>query len=358
MTGHGPTTDTQILHETEELIRRALPGDWTVTAIREPGSGRTPASTLLALGAPGGEQATFVIKVMHSPGAQVLLSAVGPLARSADLTEGGALPLVVAASLSPRSKQVLVERGVSYADATGNLRISAQRPGLFIDVTGATKDPWPEDRPLRSLRGRGAGRAVRALVDFRPPYGVRYLGSRAGVSPATLSRVIELLERDALSTRDGRGGVADLDWSATIRRWSRDYELKRSNTVTGYLDPRGLSAVADKLRGSDWRYAVTASLAAQGLAPIAPTRSAVLYVEDSMETADKLSLRPADVGANVFLVEPYDAVVFERTMVRDGLVTASPSQVAADLLTGPGREPSEGEEHLYWMKRNEDAWRT
>jgi hypothetical protein len=39
-------------------------------------------------------------------------------------------------------------------------------------------------------------------------------------------------------------------------------------------------------------------------------------------------------------------------------VTASPSQVAVDLLTGPGREPSEGEELLLWMKGNEAAWRT
>lgn len=77
-----------------------------------------------------------------------------------------------------------------------------------------------------------------------------------------------------------------------------------------------------------------------------------------MEAADKLGLRPSDMGANACLVEPYDPVVFERTMLRDELVTGSPSQVAADLLTGPGREPSEGEELLDWMKSNDDAWRT
>ena len=49
--------------------------------------------------------------------------------------------------------------------------------------------------------------------------------------------------------------------------------------------------------------------------------------------------------------------MFERTLLRDELVTASPTQVAVDLLTGPGREPSEGEELLEWMKENEDVWR-
>jgi hypothetical protein len=39
-------------------------------------------------------------------------------------------------------------------------------------------------------------------------------------------------------------------------------------------------------------------------------------------------------------------------------VTVAPTQLVVDLLTGPGREPSEGDELLAWMKRNEDAWRT
>jgi hypothetical protein len=38
-------------------------------------------------------------------------------------------------------------------------------------------------------------------------------------------------------------------------------------------------------------------------------------------------------GANVILAEPYDPVVFERTIMRDELGVVSPSQLAADLLT-------------------------
>ncbi len=358
MTSNAPPTTTQILNESEEAIRRALPKDWKVTWARKAGQGPVPTGTVMALKAPDGEEATFVIKVMRSPSAQTLVPAVDQMSRLAEIAEGKALPLVVAAYLGPRSKEILIERDVSYVDATGNLRVSARRPGVFLSMVGATKDPFHENRPLRSLRGRGAGRAVRALVDFRPPYGVRDLASRANISPATLSRTIELLELDALLTRDGRGGVADLDWSATILRWSRDYELRRSNAVIGYLEPRGLSNVIDRLKGSNWRYAVTGSLAAQGFAPIAPSRIAVIYVEDSVEAGNRLGLRLADEGNNVNLVEPYDPVVFERTTIRQGLVTASPSQVAADLLTGPGREPSEGVELLEWMKRNENAWRT
>ena len=198
---------------------------------------------------------------------------------------------------------------------------------------------------------------MRALVDFRPPYGVRELAARAHVPPATISRVSDLLARDAVLTKDERGGIAELDWVGVIRRWSQDYELRRSNLVTRHLDPRGLPAVVDKLGNANWRYAATTSLAAQSFAPIAPTRTAVIYVEDAIQASHRLKLLQADAGANVLLVEPFDDVVFERTMQRNGLTVAALSQVAADLLTGPGREPSEGEELLIWMKDNEDAWR-
>lgn len=78
----------------------------------------------------------------------------------------------------------------------------------------------------------------------------------------------------------------------------------------------------------------------------------------SGDGAERLELRPTESGANVWLLEPYDDVVFDRTASRDGAVCVSPTQLAVDLLTGPGRDPSEGEELLAWMKGNERAWRT
>jgi hypothetical protein len=113
-----------------------------------------------------------------------------------------------------------------------------------------------------------------------------------------------------------------------------------------------------RLGGSALRYAATGALAAQGYAPIAPTRTAALYVEDAAASSDLLRLKPADAGANVHLIEPFDEVVFERTLVRNGLITVAPTQLAVDLLTGSGRQPSEGEELLTWMSENEHVWRT
>ena len=128
-------------------------------------------------------------------------------------------------------------------------------------------------------------------------------------------------------------------------------------SVRTYLDPRGLPALATKLGNLKRGYATTGALAAQRFSPIAPTRLAAIYVNDVVKWSERLALRPTDAGANVWLVEPYDDVVFDRTNSRDGIVCVSPTQLAVDLLTGPGRDPSEGEELLLWMEWNQDAWR-
>ena len=198
---------------------------------------------------------------------------------------------------------------------------------------------------------------MRAVVDFRPPYGVRELAGRAALSPATLARVIDLLAREALLTRNGRGRVTEVDWAGCIRRWAKDYEFATSNRVTSFVAPCGLEDVTAKLANVQWRYAATGSLAAQFFSPIAPVRQAMLFVDDVDSASRALDAREADDGANLLVAEPFDDVVYERTTTADGLTIAAPSQVAADLLTGSGRLPSLGDELLDWMRTHDATWR-
>jgi hypothetical protein len=350
--GKRPPGSLVTLRTLERLVADRLPKAWLLRAVAPPTRGRGRLQTVWELGPPDGNAAAFVVEVLGAVVPRELPDLV------AGLRQEGTDLLIGAPYLSPRAREVLTKFGVSYADTTGNLRIVANQPGLFIEAQGAPKDPWPSDQTLQSLRGRGAGRAVRAVVDYRPPYGVRDLAQGAEVPLASLARVLELLDRDGLITRDTRGSVTDVDWAGVIRRWSRDYDFARSNQVSTYLDARGLGPLVTKLVDARWQYTATGAFAAQRFAAIAPARTAALFVEDVSRAAGRLKLQPADAGANVLLVEPYDPVVFERTTVRDGLRVVALSQLAVDLLTGTGREPSEGEELLAWMGKNERVWRT
>lgn len=109
---------------------------------------------------------------------------------------------------------------------------------------------------------------------------------------------------------------------------------------------------------ADLRYAVTGSLAAVNWAPYAQPRLAMIYVDDPSEFMTKMELRPVDAGANVLLATPVADFVFDRSARIEGVVYAAPSQVAVDLITAPGRGPSEGEALLDWMEANEGEWRS
>ena len=128
-------------------------------------------------------------------------------------------------------------------------------------------------------------------------------------------------------------------------------------TSSTWLAARGLKSLWDGLRGADFPYLVTGSTVAAGIAPVAPTRLASVYVEDAEEAAKVLGLRAADAGANVVLLQPEDGSLFDRADDRDGLRTARLPVVVADLLSGPGRSPAEAEALMDWMAAHEEVWR-
>lgn len=274
------------------------------------------------------------------------------------LAAGRSMPLLLVVSYAGAStREALASAGISYCDTTGNLRLISERPAIWLEDRGEQKDPWRPEGPLVSLKGRSANLVIRALCDLRPPYKIGELATRAGSSAPTTSRVADLLEREAIIERDNRGAITQVNWRKLLERWSQDYGLLRSNTARTFLEPRGLSTLLKKLEAMKGRYAFTGTFAVPQDARVAPPRAATLYVENIPEFASGLNLTPATTGANVLLIEPGADVVFERMVKQEGLPCVALSQVAIDLLTGPGRGSSEAMALLDWMEKHEDAWR-
>jgi hypothetical protein len=349
-------TERALLKETQRALGTLLPADWNLTFAPE--SRRDGPDIVARIVAPDGSESDLFVEVKRVVVPRDLDGVVTRLRTFADNIGFPAVLLVAAPYLSESTRCGLEAQGISYVDLTGNVLINLPRPALYVRLQGAPRDPLPSDESLRSLKGRRTGRALRALLDFVPPYSLRELASRADVSVGSLSRVVDLLDSEALIRRTPRGPITAVDWRGVIRRWAKDYAVTTNNTVGTFLDPRGLNSVTSKLRNVEASYAATGSFGGQRFEPVAPTRIAAIYVDDPSAWADKLDLRQTDVGANVWLIEPYDRVVFERTTIRDGIVCVNPTQLAVDLLTGPGRDPSEGEEMLTWMEGNTGVWRT
>lgn len=359
-------SETEMLRTAIKELKTRLPQDWSLSLSREARFSTPKASIdgILEVKAPDGTLATIFVEVKRKTleAREIVYqvrswrNAVLGLGSSQGNDERVNL-MLVAPYLGQSARDELAEEGISFADMTGNTRFVMRRPAVFIETRGANKNPLREHVALKSLRGRGAGRAVRALLDYQPPFGIRELSNATKSSPATISRVIDLLERDAIVSRDSpRGRVLSANWEQLLRRWTRDYSFSEANNMQSYLSPRGIQKTLDKLDKATFKYAITGSFAAARYAPVAQSRLLAVYVEYP-EIAEELEIRKAETGGNVLVVIPFDPVVFERTERSDGLVYVRVSQLAADLLTGPGRNPSEGEALLDWMKTNEGRWR-
>ncbi len=355
-----PVHEEDVLKAAVDALRKRLPDSWSIETLEEAGERDAAVDAVLRLAGGDGSNVVVVVQAKRLLNTRDVPFALDGVAQAASRwTTAPVVPLLAARYLPPSTRERIAELGGGYADATGNVLLRTERPALFLRDRGADRDPWRgPGRPRGSLQGPPAARVVRALVDFTPPYTVPQLVERAGTSTGATYRVVEFLEQEELLERQRYGPIKAVRWRQLIERWSDDYGFAKSNTVQTFLEPRGLLALRERLaRASDLEYVLTGSLAAERFVAYATARLATIYVRDLAEASDQLGLRPVESGANVALATSrYDAM-FERTETVDGVKVASASQVAVDLLTGPGRNPSEATALLEWMERDESIWR-
>jgi hypothetical protein len=356
MMSNSTNLDNAMVARAIEALGARLPPGWSVRTRVQPRRPRYRADAVAEIRSPDGTKALLLVEGksrLTAREASDLGLRLAPVLRES----GAAAGLVVTRFASELTRDRLRKAGLSYLDLTGNAWISLDRPGLLIATEGAARDPSPNRRGIRSLKGAKAARLVRALCDWRPPVGIRDLARRAGTDPGYTSRVTRLLQEEDLVQRGPNGQIGTVDWQGLLRRWSRDYDVARTNRAVPLLAPRGLPAFMDRLRQYDEPYAVTGSLAVPAVASVAPGRLASCYVRVPERAAERLDLRPVDAGANVLLLEPFDGVVFDRSREVSGLTVVAVSQCVVDLLTGTGREPAEAEALVTWMAANEETWR-
>jgi DNA-binding transcriptional ArsR family regulator len=340
-------------------LRDRLPQGWEVghTSRAEFPRSDGRVGTAIDVKGPGGTFTTMVVEVKRVFGPRDVNQILGGVARTLRTLASHIPILVVAPWLSRRSQELLSEQGLNYLDLTGNALIRLDNPAVYLQAQGSVKDPNPPQRSKARVQGPKAGRLIRLLVDVRPPYGVRDLASAAQLTPGYVSRLLDALDDEALVERSKRGRVESVDIGRLVSRWVEAYDVFRANKAQRYLAPAGAARALDQLQPVGSRVAVTGSFAARRLAPVAVPALLAAYVDDVRAVAEALGLIPADHGANVALLTPFDPVVWERVSVVDGLTYVAPSQAAADCLTGNGRMPAEGEALLQWMTADESLWR-
>lgn len=322
-----------------------VPGSWRTT-LRDSAATRGVDATV-KLSAPDGTSSTVLLEFKTELTPSTAESAWRAL-RSI-----GSLGILVAPLISKRTQKFMRDREIAYFDLAGNAYWRLDSPALFVSVSTGDQVPTRHSRGRR-LGGKKAGRLIRYICEKTPPFSVGELASSLSIDAGNVSRYLGLLRSDGLVERGARGVVTSVDWEGTLRRWSDDY---RPPTRRRYQDPRGQEHFFKRLRSASERYVISGVTAATRYAPYTVDDATLCYCDDVAAFAGSFGLRRSEQGGNVLLALPFDEVVYDRTQTRDGLIIAAPLQVAVDLLVGRGRELSQAEELIKWMKAKERDWR-
>lgn len=157
-----PETETEITRRGAAMLVERLPTGWSAR-LASVGEGRTGAR--IEVEGTDGRSAILVTEAKRVVDGRDIGPLGERLATPAQGTSQGP-GLVMARYLSPPVRAKLTEAGLSYIDATGNIRVEIESPGLFLSDRGADRDPWRgPGRPRGTLKGEPAARVVRAVTD-------------------------------------------------------------------------------------------------------------------------------------------------------------------------------------------------
>ncbi len=337
-----------------------LPASWAIDERADIRLDGRRIDAVMDLTAPNGERVSFAVEATRSGSVPTayLLSALRELERTSSLPV-----LFVSDYIGPSLRTALAADGISFADATGWVRVASEKPLVLLTGQGAGRSPRPgRTSAVVRLNGVAASRTTRALATTSLPIGVRDLAQLAEVSPGSVSKLLVTLAAEGIVDRDARGGVAVVRRRALIRRWVHDYAFTKANKSVGYyIAPRGLERASTRLGNSEMALAVTGSAAARRLLPDGATsvvalRLLALYAAAPQALARELGLIDADPAtANVVIAAPQDRQILAPT--DEELPLAPAALVLADLLTLPNRSDAEAEQLMDTLARDDAAWK-
>ena len=340
-------------------VAALLPTAWRLESVVDSQAEGARADPLVTLTGPNvaddqpGQSVTFRVEARRSGTPSGLLLAS---LREQALATNRPL-LFVSDYLGPSLREALSAAGISYADATGWVRIASDAPLILLTGQGAAKSPRAgKPTAVTRLNGVAASRIIRALSEENVPLGVRELATLADVSPGSVSKLLPTLAGESIIDRDNFGAVISVRRRALIQRWVRDYSYAKSNGSPRYfIAPRGLDRTLKRLTDLPCAVTSTGSAAARRLLPegntsVVPLRLLALYTDAPSELVAELGLVPADpVTANTVIAAPQDGGVLTEDVAPVALVLA-------DLLTLPGRGDAEAEQLMDALARVDEAW--
>jgi hypothetical protein len=259
-----------------------------------------------------------------------------------NVRDGAGVPVLVADRITADARKRLNDRGWSWLDRRGHLRLRS--PGVLIDtdVTPSARSTTTHDEPIR---GR-AGLSIAYRLLTHPTEAISPTRSDLGFAPSTISEALERIRTAGLIDSEGLPVLPELFW-VLAERWNPE-----RTWLACEPDPTDPAA-------SQWCVSGTATAAALGAPVVSTTSVPDLYVPGPVAVtiaARRFGVaRDATVAAASIAVAPVaevTEVMDDRRPAGAGWRLAHPVAVALDLA----QDRSRGREILDDWSPPERVW--
>jgi hypothetical protein len=252
--------------------------------------------------------------------------------RSRVQTTKNAFGVLIAPYMSPAAIQICGEYGIGCMDLSGNAFFSFGN--IFIEKSGSP-NAFLEARPLKSLFSPKTSRVLRALLSA-PSKGwhVEELSRVAEISLGLASKAKQALLAQEWIKEEGRRIILCRPFEL-LEEWAKNYSYKKNRLFSFYGgDSESVleTAMKNECDKRGYRCALALFSGANRIAPFVRFQKSFFYVEGPVEeVAGALRLKTVESGADVIILVPYDAGVFQGIREIDGVNVVSDIQLYLDL---------------------------
>jgi hypothetical protein len=283
----------------------------------------------------------FVIEIKNGSNSAQVSSAIQGLKNNRIQSRMSLIPLVVVPFMGDVGRKLCEDRGVSWADLSGNADISA--PNLRVLIGGHQNLYKTLGRPSSPFAPKSSRIARWLLINAKKSITQRELSLATNVDEGQTSRIISRLEDEELIFRKNDGSIVISNPDLLLDSWREKYDFKKNRIIKGHIAARSsneiLKKISDLLSDKDILHAATGLSGAWLYCKFANFRIVSFYIEEqlSKNLFKSLGFREEERGSNVWLVVPKDEGVFQGSETVEGINCVHPIQVYLDLFGHPER---------------------
>lgn len=313
---------------------------------------RTPAHQALEIDLSFGEKGLRLICEVKSDARSITVErAISHLEGLVKRKRGEKVkPCLVVPFLPESMRSKLRTRNILFIDLSGNIYINYPgvlhierdgRPNIFVD-NQLSSNIFADKRSL----------VIRYLFAHPKEFaGVREIARACGANPGGVSVALKLLEDAGYVARNHQGRSRLVRWRELLEDWASYYRIKKQSESRFYWNIESLDQMLDLLSDHPHEgFAVTGHAGAHLIVPYVNYEGLHAYVRDQgvvNELIKAFKMRPAEKGANVFLLQPYykESAFFGARNIK-GIEVVSDVQLYLDLKNFPVRGEEQAENLL------------